>query len=260
MPTSDYLKQLLIVGTPLETPARILERSWIAWRDPNTRGWLEQDHYIDEIIRRILQKDSNCIDIGCHLGSMLSPMVKFAPFGQHLAFEPIPYKAQWLKRKFPGVKVFEMCLSSSAGEVPFYYCPQTSGYSSLMVEENKKAKCQVIKVRCDRLDDIVSPDRQIDLVKIDVEGAELEVLRGASRILKESKPYLIFECSVDSVKSFGKTPEALYDFLCNECGYAIFLPKDWLQGGGSMSKEAFASASVYPAISYNFFGVSKDKI
>lgn len=257
---SEYLKHLLIIGTPLESPARELERTWIVWRNPNTRSWIEEDRCIDKIMQRLLNKHSNCIDIGCHLGSILSQIVKLAPCGEHLAFEPITYKAKWLQKKFPKVKVYARCLSSVSGEVSFYYCPQLSSYSSLKPEENKESLYEMIKVKCDRLDDLVQPGSQIDLIKIDVEGAELEVLRGARRILKESQPYLILECTASGTKRFGNTPADVYDFLSNECNYAIFLAKDWLDGGVPIDREVFATASGYPAIAYNFFVVPKNKI
>ena len=51
------------------------------------------------------------MDIGCHIGSMLSTILRLAPRGQHWAFEPTPSKAAWLRAKFPEVEVREMALT-----------------------------------------------------------------------------------------------------------------------------------------------------
>jgi precorrin-6B methylase 2 len=40
-----------------------------------------------EVMRRCLRADSNCVDVGCHEGSILSEMLRFAPAGTHYAFE-----------------------------------------------------------------------------------------------------------------------------------------------------------------------------
>jgi len=48
--------------------------------DKETRG----------IMKGLLRADSNCIDIGCHKGEILREMLKYAPNGQHFAFEPLP--------------------------------------------------------------------------------------------------------------------------------------------------------------------------
>ena len=39
---------------------------------------------------RIIEPDSNCIDIGCHKGEILNIMLRLAPKGRHAGFEPIP--------------------------------------------------------------------------------------------------------------------------------------------------------------------------
>ena len=51
---------------------------------------LEYDRLTKKILKEHLQKDSNCIDIGCHKGEILEMMLKYSPDGTHYAFEPIP--------------------------------------------------------------------------------------------------------------------------------------------------------------------------
>lgn len=42
------------------------------------------------VTKRVLRKDSNCIDVGCHTGEILTWILKLCPKGVHFAFEPIP--------------------------------------------------------------------------------------------------------------------------------------------------------------------------
>ncbi len=47
---------------------------------------------IDQLLKRVIRKSSNFIDIGCYIGSMLSEIVHLSPSGTHLGFEAIPIR------------------------------------------------------------------------------------------------------------------------------------------------------------------------
>ena len=64
----------------------------------------------------VLREDSNCIDVGANRGVILAEMCRVAPGGRHIAFEPTPIKARWLRKKFPEVQVEEVAVSDVAGE------------------------------------------------------------------------------------------------------------------------------------------------
>lgn len=73
--------------------------------------------------------------------------------------------------------------------------------------------CEIV-----RLDDVI--DARISFLKIDVEGAELFVLRGAQRTLRESRPVILFEAG-DITHAFGYPQQAVFDFLSG-FGYRFF--------------------------------------
>ena len=52
-----------------------------------------------KIMEKVLEPDSCCVDIGCHMGELLSEMIACAPLGEFYGFEPIPLLAQYLKKK-----------------------------------------------------------------------------------------------------------------------------------------------------------------
>jgi FkbM family methyltransferase len=78
----------------------------------------------------------NCIDIGAHLGSVLSIIKELSPRGKHIAIEPVPYKYQWLKQKYPDVEVLQVAVSDTVGEVDFYLQSQRSGFSGLRLHNS----------------------------------------------------------------------------------------------------------------------------
>ncbi|MCL4695162.1 MAG: FkbM family methyltransferase, partial [Candidatus Hydrogenedentes bacterium] len=85
----DYLKHLLI-RTPLYRPvtqARYLLSYWKRTRHPELEGIYQEPFCIEAMMRKTIQPDWNCVDIGCHLGSVLNEFVTLVPRGTHHAFE-----------------------------------------------------------------------------------------------------------------------------------------------------------------------------
>src|SRR5207245_5993265 len=79
------------------------------------------------------------------------------------------------------------------------------------------------RVRAVTLDAYVAA-RRVDLVKIDVEGAEMLVIRGARRLLERppaEAPVLIFECAAHNYARFGYSPADLFRLLGGS-GYLIW--------------------------------------
>lgn len=58
------------------------------------------------IMSRILNRTSNCVDVGCHKGDILRQMMALAPDGVHYGFEPLPDHAERLQRDFPKANIF----------------------------------------------------------------------------------------------------------------------------------------------------------
>src|SRR5882672_2577872 len=129
-----YFKHLL-VRTPLERPAKHLQHLLglpKRLRHPELRELHLEDDRMHEAMRRLIRPESNCIDIGCHIGATLSLILKLAPRGKHFAFEPVPQKAAWLAGKFPEVIVKPMALSDQTGPLTFTENITRPGFSGLI--------------------------------------------------------------------------------------------------------------------------------
>lgn len=195
-------------------------------------------------MRRLLGPGSYTIDIGANRGMFLEYIRTCAPFGVHYAIEPIPWLADQLKAEFPGVRVKNIAVGEERGQRPFFVHLNSLTTSGLAArrEEVPGVKIKEISVPVWPLDQVIEPqDRaHIRLIKLDVEGAELPVLRGAQQLIKDSRPYVIFEHHRFGAPHFGATPQALHD-LFESLGYEISLIGSWLRHQPGLDRSEFVS-------------------
>jgi FkbM family methyltransferase len=191
-----------------------------------------------------LEDESNCIDIGCHKGEILDWMIRFAPQGTHHAVEPIPYLFKALKDKYTqsNIHLHALALSDNAGKLNFNVVKNAPAYSG--IRQRKYAipnpDVEIIEVDVKRLDDIIAEHQTVRLIKIDVEGAELDVLKGATRILKECRPYVMFEFGLGSAEFYNASPETMFELML-ENNMHLYSLKDWFTQRKNLSKEEFVN-------------------
>ena len=198
------------------------------------------------VMKRVLQIDSNCVDVGCHQGSILREMLRFAPKGTYFAFEPLPEMYQGLLESFgslANIHLYDYALSDTAGTTSFQYVVSNPGYSGFRQRryDRPHEQIQQITVKTNMLDNLVPKHISIQFIKVDVEGAELEVFKGAIETIKRSRPIIVFEHGLGAADYYGTTPESIYDLLAIQCGLKLFLMAEWLEsnGGVSLNRKAF---------------------
>jgi FkbM family methyltransferase len=204
---------------------------------------LKYDRLTNEIIKRNLKKDFNCIDIGCHKGEILDLIIKYAPNGKHFAFEPIPTLYNALKNKYQAAEVVTIlpyALADTEGTSTFNYVKNAPAYSGIRKRryDIQNPDIEVINVDLKRLDSVVQIP--IDFIKIDVEGAEFGVLKGAKQLLLNSKPLILFECGKGASDYYGTEPRELFKFMTAEIGFKIFTLDAFLNTKKNLSEDEFA--------------------
>jgi FkbM family methyltransferase len=190
-----------------------------------------------------LAPDANCIDVGAHQGDVLRDMLRLAPQGRHIAYEPLPQLADALAAEFPHVDVRKAALSDRAGETSFVHVRSNPSYSGFREREYPGTEqLEQITVRTERLDDVLPDGYSPAFIKVDVEGAELEVFQGAAETLARHRPVVYFEHGQGAADRYGTTSSQIHDVLAGDAGLRIFDER----GGGPYSRDEFQALFTQP--------------
>jgi FkbM family methyltransferase len=204
------------------------------------------------VLDKLLTSDSCVVDVGAHIGSFLRMALKCAPNGQHWAFEASPSKAQWLHVRFPNVKVVAVAVDSRSGTAVFSEDYKRPGFSSLVRAPAAADTARAIVVPTRSLEDELGRTERLDLIKLDIEGGELEALRGAVNLIQRLRPAIIFECG--PVYASGQHHE-LFEFITNTLCYEMFGLVDFLFDKGPMGLDEFRKCGMYPFRGFNFIAL-----
>lgn len=226
-----------IIGSSLESIAR-----WAYYRVAGNKNGLYKNWLYDrqtfEVMRRVLKRDSCFVDIGAHTGDILRRAVAFAPDGKHWAFEPLPYLFEQVKAEFRQAEVFNVALSDRSGTIEFNHNIDMPGRSGMnRTPMDAEHRIEKITAKTVTLDSLISG--RVDMIKVDVEGAELLVFRGARETISRNKPVIVFEHGLGGADSYGHTPEQVFDLL-TDCGLRVFTMKRWLSNGPPFEAAVFA--------------------
>ena len=240
-----------VIGTPFQAAAEGLRRlGQIPSRlqHPELREIHLEQERINAFLERTVVDGMNCIDAGAHLGYVLEKIIRLSPSGRHIAIEPVPYKAAWLRDKFPRIEVHQIALGNEAALVPFFYDERHSAMSALRRREGSRE----LIVKCVKLDDVVNEGRRVGFVKIDVEGGEFLLFEGAKRFVLRDRPTILFESTRAGLMSFGRSAEELFSLLTADLKYEVYLIKDWLSRGRPLAASDFAVSMVFPFKAFNY--------
>lgn len=218
----------------VERPLRAVRRALL--ETPLERRDRADNERMSALLADVLGPDSVAVDVGAHAGGILAEIVRLAPRGRHIACEPLPGLAAELARRFPTVEVHACALSDRSGEREFVHVetrPSWSGFRERPYPGPERLRRITVPVA--RLDDLVAPDVAPALIKIDVEGAEHEVLAGAMATIERHRPVILFEHGLGSADYFGTAPGDVWALLVERAGLRIFN----LEGEGPYTRARF---------------------
>lgn len=179
----------------------------------------EAERAVQDVLAKRLRPDMIFYDLGANIGlfSLLAASL-VGPTGKVFSFEPDAEIAARLRRNverngFTNVTVIDAGIWSHSGEMAFARADQSSpdrGTGALAVNTDRST----VPVRCVSLDDFTQSAARPDLIKCDIEGAEAEMLRGATNILRSHKPSILCEIHSESNDRVCRT-------ILQESGYKL---------------------------------------
>jgi FkbM family methyltransferase len=187
---------------------------------------------LENVIFELSAQSKKFVDIGANMGfyslgaSLINKELKV------LAFEPNPNIRKSLiqnielNRSEKNIEVFEFALSDFKGEATFSVPAFTgSGGGSLKNLHPEEGSPTEFSVKVEKLDNLRKQIHGADLFKIDVEGAEFQLITGGQEIIAEDHPTIVVELLRKWMKPFQSTPQDVIDLL-SELDYSCFAVGD----------------------------------
>lgn len=177
------------------------------------------------ILERLLDAHGVFVDAGANQGEFSIAAAKVVGRGRVIAFEPVTeYRQRLLENVrlngFDNVEVVPVALGEEQGWLPIYdqqaACAdgtRNEGLPSLFRTPSRSQPLEVVPVRT--LDDVLAElgVEKVNVIKLDIEGAEWMALRGALKTIAQSRPTLILEIARETCRAGGHEPEALAEWL-----------------------------------------------
>lgn len=181
-----------------------------------------------ESLAASLSEGSVFLDVGAHIGYLsMKAAVKVGAPGRVISFEPNPETLKLLREnvavnRAQNVIVEPIACTEREQTLTLYAGPPSNTGMSSLAKDNVpvEGSQRLYSVRGRPIDDIVRELKlaRVDAIKIDVEGAEAIVLRGALATLKRFHPKIVVEVVKEQLAKLGATPEELAALL-RSAGY-----------------------------------------
>jgi FkbM family methyltransferase len=190
-------------------------------------GIFEYDSYL--LIRQWIRPNSTYFDVGSNIGVMAVPFLKENPTCFVASFEPSPSTYSFLKRTHANSgyaerwRVSKKALSDRTGVSQFTLSARGLEAFDGFRPTGRVPARETVSVEVGTLDDewqaLGCP--VVSVIKCDVEGAEIQVLRGAAKCLKEQRPIVITEWNTTNLQAYDCPADAILKFA-SSMDYRVF--------------------------------------
>ena len=191
------------------------------WEGPNL--W---EPPVQLVLRDLCKPGSVVFDVGANVGGLTAVMSRLVgPRGVVCSFEASPrifghLEQNLVKQGFHNATAYHRAVFSQSGRRMRIY-PGDHLNDSLLAQHTADNNTQVMYAHTVSLDDFVAETKLVpDLIKMDIEGAEFDALRGAEHLIATARPHLILEQQSDDVRCFEFLRERGY-FAVNVNNYQI---------------------------------------
>lgn len=184
------------------------------------------EYEIRQQFRTLLQRGHTVLDVGANVGYYSALASKLVTRDGHVyAVEPNPMMLPRLRstielNQLKNVEVLAVAAGNTTGRATLFL-PTGHSHGEASLREQNWTAASAVDVDLMPLDSALRLDR-LDLVKIDVEGAELSVLQGAVRLLRQYRPAIIVEIVPPFVRRFGAAATDVLAFVSDLGHYHLW--------------------------------------
>ncbi len=203
---------------------------------------------LQKLYTRHLRPGDFALDVGANVGSHTLSIARcVGPEGKVMAFEPLESCRNELTRQVTlagpevarAVEIFPFALGEDEGEAEYVFAIDAPWLSGLRERTyDVPTRKQVINVPLKKLDSMAVQLPKLAYIKIDCEGGELGVLRGAEETIRKFRPLVSFEFGANSIWAYQITPADMAEFW----GRQNCLLFDIL--GRKLGKEEFVASAI----------------
>jgi len=218
---------------------RVFPEIPIPLRLPFGAWWLAQKSALDDdlihdgfedeeiaFVEKTLRPGMTVLDIGAHHGLYtLLASRRVGKRGRVIAFEPSPRERKRLRRhlwlnRSKNVAVQSCALGDEHREAELFLVTGREDWCNSLRAPQIDARTVTVRVELERVDDVLEKlgVARVDFIKLDVEGAELSILRGARATLAASRPIILAEVQDLRTRPWGYAAREIVEFL-ERAGY-----------------------------------------
>ena len=214
------------------------------------------------LVKKVIKPGWTVIDVGANFGWY---SIHFSQLvgqnGKVFVFEPVPETYEELNSNIKlnssqNIKVFNFALGNKDGSISFGV-PAFDGGSGASSEFLKYSKR--IRTTMRQLDDVMKEQNinKVDFIKVDIEGGELNMLKGAEKLLEHFRPKILIEIVDIHCQRFGHSPVDVYQFLINKGYNGVFIGNEYTKEKTNIKIDELVKPNIKNLLNGNYFFSSK---
>jgi FkbM family methyltransferase len=219
-----FLRRFIVIRRPVrislpDFKMYVRLSDWdVGFRIAVKRGY---EGHVTNVMRPLLQPGMVVVDVGANIGFYtLMAAARVGPSGRVIAFEPSVENCELLKmsltaNNFQHVAVHQVAVADEDGMVGFH---MGSSNGSILRADRGPLPFQVPSVR---LDNLLHNEPRIDLIKMDIEGAEGLALAGMKQLISRHRPIIFTEFSPEALMHHSEVTAEEYLKQLDDLGYDL---------------------------------------
>lgn len=184
---------------------------------------------IIQLISSVVRAQTTYFDIGANIGLTSLPILSSCPDCRVVSFEASPNVLSFLQRTEATSgygdrwQIIAKALGNEIGSTQFFMASSELSLFDGLRDTGRAGPTRETTVAITTLDaeweDLNYPG--VSVIKIDVEGGELQILQGATRCIERERPFIVLEWNSINLKPYNCEPESLLSFA-KQCQYELF--------------------------------------